>query len=184
VIFQIKFNPEQVSILESLMEDLIARAIDMSPALRQVTYVYLERQKALFDGENDWKPLTPGTIATKERTGHEQMMVKSGMLKGSLTLRKGSNKFASTTNTGTFALMGTRAPHAHLQARGTAERVRKSGGRTGAVSARSMAFVDAAMVNEFFATLENYLVDGVPSAAGAPETPVIDISGFDSALGI
>jgi hypothetical protein len=185
--FQIQFDPEQEEILLGLMADLYARAGDMSPALRAVTYLYLDAQKALFEGDNHWAPLTPGTVATKERTGHNQMMVgKTGMLKGSLTLRKGSNKFASTSNTNTWALMGTTAYHAHLQALGTAERVRKNGGRTGKVTARSMAFVDAPMVQAFFALLESYLVNGTltPEPSAVAELPSIDLSGFDQGLGI
>lgn len=184
-IFTIKFDQEKTDLLLSMMEGLEARGLDMGPALSEVANVFLASQEALFSGANDWAPLTAGTVEAKERRGFPHMMVKSGLLQRSLTRREGPPG-ASTVSTNTFALMGTHAKIAHIQARGTAERYQKTTGRyTGKVTGRSMSFVGAVQIATYYEILESWLVNGTvyPAAPeGIAAVGIVDLSGFDMGI--
>jgi hypothetical protein len=165
MLFKIRFDPVQMLDLQTLMEDFVDRAEHMGPALRMVVSVYLASQEEQFATKRDWAPLTFLTQQAKIRRGFPEMMVKTGTLRGSLTRRRGG-QYASSYNNDRMALMGTRDPVAHLQALGTKERFDKGGHRTGAITARSMAFISPEQVTQFYQILENFLATGTVSATG------------------
>jgi hypothetical protein len=176
------FNVEQLTIIRDLMRGLEDRGLDMAPALNAIAEQYLVLEAEIFGGRNNWAPLTAGTIESKARRGHNEMLVESGVLKGSVTTR--NRKWASTKVLGpATVLLGSRAKHGHLLAFGTVERWQRTTGRyTGRVPARQFGVITPAMLNTFYLTLESYLVNGTltpePAAGIASVTP-LDLSSFD-----
>jgi hypothetical protein len=179
----IRFNPEQIEILEDLLTGVEDRGLHMLPALNRVVDLYLEQQRAIFAGDNHWAPLTPGTVAAKERSGFTTPLVgTTGVLKGSVSRRAGGSTGASSIATDTYALMGTHAYHAHLQALGTAERVqRTTGRRTGKVTPRQFAFFGEDLRLAAYEILESYLVNGgfVAAPEGVATTGTVDLGSWD-----
>ncbi len=162
--YQITFDKARTDVLLGLFKEQAERAANMYPATFEITRLYLHEQEQVFAAHGGpggaWAPLTAGSLSTKARGGFPEVMVKSGMLRGSLTQRRGALG-AATMATKTSAIMGTRAPHAHLQALGTKERVQKTTGRaTGRVPAREMGKLNAPLVARFYNVLGNYLETG------------------------
>lgn len=164
--FYITFDEEQALRLEEAAAAWADRTTNMRPALRQITTVFLDEQQKTFDSHgrsagSSWPPLSPGTLAAKERHGGSTAPLEgTGMLRDSITKRRGA-KYAATFSDNDKAIMGTKDPVAHLQALGTVLRVqKKTGRRTGAVPSRQFGYVGTLLVDRFYAMLMDWIVLG------------------------
>jgi phage virion morphogenesis protein len=101
--FEIEVSDEAV---HALLANLTARMNDLTPAMRPISQLLLDSIEEAFRLEADpvtgaaWAPLSPHTIAAREKTGNwpGKILQRLGHLAGSMSASSGADFAAAGTN--------------------------------------------------------------------------------------